>query len=110
MGGFYFDVSVLYSGQDVKIEVGNGEATVHRQLFANQNYSLPRSSEHEWERKVRGTLLTLNLGQSDGLNYTKPLFLSVLNAVSLPYTILAQEVLPYSGGMLDGCSFTVSIL
>ena len=110
VAGFYdyFDLSLLYPGQDVTIEVDDGAATTRRRLFASQAHSLPRANQHEWEGKVRGSLLELRLGASVGVDYTKPLFLSVLNDVPLRYTIVGQMVPPSSGGALQGCSFAVS--
>ena len=109
-GGFYeyFDFTLIYAGQDVTVAVDNGGVVSNRRLFASQEVSLPRSNRHTWEGKVRGSLIELKLGRADGLDYTKPLFLSVLNDVSVPYSILAEMVPPSSGGELMSCSFDVS--
>eukprot|EP00039_Didymoeca_costata_P020127 m.340156 g.340156 ORF g.340156 m.340156 type:complete len:432 (+) comp19163_c0_seq1:147-1442(+) len=107
-GGFYdyYDFSLLYQGQDVTVVVDNGAATSNRKLFASQTVPLPRSNSYEWEGKTKGSLLELRLTASD-LDYSKPLFLSVLNDVSLSYSIVAQMVPPSSGGELMSCSFSV---
>jgi hypothetical protein len=109
-GGFYdyFELGLIYPGQDVTVAVDNGAASSNRKLYASQTVSLPRSNNHEWEGKDKGSLLELRLGSSDGLDYTKPLFLSVLNDVSLSYSILGQMAAPSSGGELQGCSFDVT--
>jgi hypothetical protein len=109
-GGFYeyFDFTLIYTGQDVTVAVDNGGVVSNRRLFASQEVSLPRSNLHTWEGKVKGSLLQLQLSKADGLDYAKPLFLSVLNDVSMPYSILAEMVPPSSGGELMSCSFVVS--
>jgi hypothetical protein len=89
------------------VTVDNGARTSQRKLFASQAHSLPTTSLHEWVGTDRGTLLELRLGSGD-LDYSKPLFLSVLNDVSLSYTILGEMVPPESGGKMMGCSFSVS--
>jgi len=108
-GGFYdyYSFSLIYSGQDVTVVVDNGGVVSNRRLFASQTVSQPRSNQHEWEGSTKGSLLELRLGKADEIDYTKPLFISVLNEVSVSYSIVAQMMPPSSGGELKSCSFDV---
>jgi hypothetical protein len=89
-------------GQNVKVVVDTGGVVSNRRLLASQTVSLPKSNAHTWEGKSKGSLLELDLGKSE-LDYSKPLFLSVLSDTTTSFSIIAEMTPPSSGGEFKSC-------